>query len=382
MTDIESKLPNVGTTIFTVMSQLAVEKDAINLAQGFPDFSAPKDLLDRINYHMQSGKNQYAPMAGVIELREKIAAKVSESYGCSFNPTNEITVTSGATEALFSAITAFIHPGDEVIVFDPAYDSYEPAIRLSGGRTIHLPLNGKDFSVDWNQVADSIHPSTKMIILNSPHNPTGSILSAEDINSLKQIVENTDIILLSDEVYEHIIFDGRQHQSLLLHDDLRERSIGVYSFGKTFHATGWKVGYCVADEKLMKEFRRVHQFVQFCVVTPIQMGLADFLSSNPEHYKELGHFYEPKRDYFIELMQDSDFIMEASAGTYFQLADYSKISNKKDTEFAKWLTIEKGVAAIPISVFYESPPEQKIVRFCFAKNNPTLERAARKLCEI
>jgi methionine aminotransferase len=377
-----SKLPDVGTTIFTVMSQLAADHGAINLAQGFPDFSPPDGLVARVIHHLQTGQNQYAPMAGVPILRERIAAKLTDTYGCRFDPDTEITVTSGATEALYSAITAFVHPGDEVIVFDPAYDSYEPAIRLAGAKTIHIPLTAPDFRTDWNRVAAAINPATRMIIINSPHNPTGTVLSADDIDCLEHLVENTDIILLSDEVYEHIIFDGQRHESLLLRDSLRERSLVVYSFGKTFHATGWRVGYCVADGPLMAEFRRVHQYVQFCVVTPLQLGLADFLASDPEHYQELGDFYARKRDHFVALMQDSRFSMTASAGTYFQLTDYSQISDQPDTEFARWLTIEKGVAAIPISVFYESPPQQRIVRFCFAKNNPTLEKATQMLCGI
>lgn len=382
MQQLTSKLPDVGTTIFTVMSQLAAEHKAINLAQGFPDFSAPGDLLDRVNHHLQAGNNQYAPMSGAPKLLEQVALKLNRSYDRNINANTEITITSGATEALYSAITAYVHPGDEVIVFDPAYDSYDPAIRLSGGHAVHIPLLAPDFKVDWNRVATAINPKTRMIVINTPHNPTGTILTADDIAALTELVRDTQIILLSDEVYEHIIFDDQRHESLMHYDELADRSVMVYSFGKTFHATGWKIGYCVANKYLMKEFRRIHQYVQFCVATPLQLGLADYLASNTAHYEQLGSFYAGKRDRFVELMAKSRFAIQPSAGTYFQMADYSKISQLPDTDFCNTLTTQHGVAAIPISVFYADPPEQNVVRFCFAKNTPTLEQAAEILCAI
>ncbi len=380
--DISSKLPDVGTTIFTVMSQMAIDHNAINLAQGFPDFTAPEGLLDRVSHHLHAGRNQYAPMSGVPELRAEISRKIERTYQRRMNPDSEITVTSGATEALYCAITALVNEGDEVIVFDPAYDSYDPAIRLAGGKVLHIPLKSPDFRIDWDRVAAAVNSATRMIIINSPHNPTGTTLSAADIDALADIIRNTRVVLLSDEVYEHIIFDGQRHESLLYHDELAERSLVVYSFGKTFHATGWKIGYCVAAESLMTEFRRIHQFVQFCVVTPMQYALADYLASDASHYDNLSDFYEEKRDYFVRLMQDSRFAISPSSGTYFQMADYSEISDQPDTEFANWLTMTQGVAAIPISVFYENPPKQQVIRFCFAKNNPTLEQAAELLCAI
>jgi methionine aminotransferase len=382
MPKITSKLPDVGTTIFTVMSQLAAEHNAINLAQGFPDFSAPGELLDRVNHHLQAGNNQYAPMSGAPELLEQVALKLNRSYDRNINANTEITITSGATEALYSAITAYVHPGDEVIVFDPAYDSYDPAIRLSGGHAVHIPLHAPDFKVDWNRVAAAINPKTRMIVINTPHNPTGTILTADDIAALTELVRDTQIILLSDEVYEHIIFDDQRHESLMHYDELADRSVMVYSFGKTFHATGWKIGYCVANEHLMKEFRKIHQYVQFCVATPLQLGLADYLANNTAHYEQLDSFYAGKRDRFVELMAKSRFAIQPSAGTYFQMADYSAISQLPDTDFCNTLTTQHGVAAIPISVFYADPPKQNVVRFCFAKNTPTLEQAAEILCAI
>jgi methionine aminotransferase len=377
-----SKLPDVGTTIFTVMSQLAADYDAINLSQGYPDFAVPELLLERVIHHLRTGHNQYAPMPGVPELRHQIANKTERLYGRATNPDTEVTVTSGATEALYSAIETFVHPGDEVIVFDPAYDSYDPAIRLAGGTAIHIPLHTPGFSIDWQRVADAINSATRMIILNTPHNPTGAALDSDDLETLATLVANTDIILLGDEVYEHIIFDGRQHQSLLLREDLASRSLVVSSFGKTFHATGWKVGYCVAPAALMSEFRKVHQFVQFCVVAPIQFALADFLAEDPQHAVELPDFYQHKRDRFCELLAPSRFTFEPSAGTYFQLVDYAAISTEPDVDFARRLTREIGVAAIPVSVFYQHPPPQQWLRFCFAKDESTLKTAAERLCKI
>ena len=372
----QSKLPDVGTTIFTVMSQLAGECGAINLSQGFPDFPAPAGLLDRVSHHLRAGNNQYAPMAGLPELRERIASKTEALYGRATDPDAEVTITSGATEALFSAIEAFVHPHDEVIVFDPAYDSYDPAIRLAGGRPIHIPMRSPDFEVDWDAVRTAVNPRTRMIVLNTPHNPTGAVLDRDDMQALTDIVRDTDILLLGDEVYEHIIFDGREHQSLLRSSELAERSLVVSSFGKTYHATGWKIGYCIAPPILMAEFRRVHQFVQFCVATPFQYALADFMDTDPSHYLELPRFYEQKRDRFCQLIGDSRFRFTPSSGTYFQLVDYSDISDGDDLEFSRWMTTEHGVACIPVSVFYASPPNQRLVRFCFAKDDSTLEEAA------
>jgi len=379
---IDSKLPDIGTTIFTVMSQLAADCGAINLSQGYPDFSVPERLLERVIHHLRAEHNQYAPMTGIPELREQIAAKTERLYGRPTNPDTEVTVTSGATEALFSAIEAFVHLGQEVIVFDPAYDSYDPAIRLAGGTAVHVPLQTPGFDVDWQRVEDAINPATRMIILNTPHNPTGAVLNSDDLSALAELVHNTDIILLGDEVYEHIIFDKRPHESLLRREDLASRSLAVSSFGKTIHATGWKVGYCVAPANLTAEFRKVHQFVQFCVVAPIQYALADFLADAPQYALELPDFYQRKRDRFCELLAPSRFTFSPSAGTYFQLVDYSAISTEHDVDFARRLTREIGVAAIPVSVFYETPPQQRWLRFCFAKDESTLQTAAERLCKI
>jgi len=380
--NLRSKLPDVGTTIFTVMSGLAEQHGAINLSQGFPDFSAPPELMKLVSQHMRAGHNQYAPMPGIPALREAIADKTERCCGFRPDADKEITVTSGATSALFAAIESCVHPGDEVIVFDPAYDSYDPAIRLAGGTVVHLPLQYPGFGVDWNRVSDAVNDRTAMIILNSPHNPTGAVLHADDLTALSNIVCNSRILLLSDEVYEHMVFDGAEHASLLHRPELRERALVVSSFGKTFHTTGWKTGYCIAPATLTAEFRRVHQFTQFCVVTPMQWALADFLKEHPEHYEQLPDFYQAKRDHFVELMSQSKFRLVPSAGTYFQLADYSALSSEPDTKFTTRLTVEHGVAAIPVSVFYKAPPAHKLVRFCFAKTDSTLNQAAEILCKI
>ena len=379
---VKSKLPDVGTTIFTVMSRLAQEHDAINLSQGFPDFDAPPELLDAVTRHMQAGHNQYAPLPGVAPLLEQISAKTERLYGRHFDPGTEVTVTSGATEALYCAITAFVGTGDQVIVFDPAYDTYDPVIRLAGGQPVHVPLSRADFAVDWQRVRDAITNRTRMIIVNTPHNPTGAVWNELDLQYLAEIVRDTDIIVVSDEVYEHIVFDGVPHHSVLRHDELVQRSLVISSFGKTFHVTGWKIGYCVAPAALMEELRRVHQFVQFVVVTPMQMALAEFLASTPEHYLQLGDFYQAKRDRFVNLLKPSRLTLRPSAGTYFQVADYGAISDEDDVSFARRITIEYGVATIPVSVFYSEPPAQTLVRFCFAKNDATLEKAADILCTI
>jgi len=380
----DTKLPKVGTTIFTEMSQLAAEHSAINLSQGFPDFDGPLALLDRVTYYLENGVNQYAPMSGVPSLRNAISVKTERLYQCKVSADTEVTVTSGATEALFAAIGAVVRPGDEVIVFDPAYDSYEPAIELNGGRAVHLALRSPDFAIDWPQVAEALTERTRMIIINSPHNPTGAVLSADDLDQLESLVKGTDLLLLSDEVYEHICFAG-EHQSLLRRPELAKRAFVVSSFGKTFHTTGWKVGYCIAPEQLTHEFRKLHQYLTFCTVHPIQLALADFLNDFPEHYLELPGFYQQKRDLFNQLMSASRFKYTPAQGTYFQLMDYSGIteqSDLSDVEFARWLTTEVGVAAIPVSVFYQTPPDQKLVRFCFAKDDATLQQAAEKLCKI
>lgn len=376
---ISSRLPDVGTTIFTIMSKMAADHDAINLSQGYPDFDVPAELLQRLDRYARDGFNQYPPMHGIPYLREQIAEKISDCYGHRPDPENEITVTSGATEALFVAIQAVTMRGSEVIVFDPAYDAYDPAVSLAGGKTIHLPLIGAGFSIDWAALAQAINKNTTAIILNSPHNPTGSTLVAEDLERLAELINDTNICLISDEVYEHMVFDDQPHCSLLTHPALRERAFVISSFGKTYHATGWKVGYCVAPEDMTVEFRKIHQFVTFTTHTPTQWAIADYLENFPEHHRELPAFYQKKRDLFLEESADLGFVMQPSAGTYFQLADYSALSNMPDTEFVERLTREAGVAAIPVSVFYETPPESRLIRFCFAKDDDTLRDAIDRL---
>lgn len=377
-----SKLPNAGTTIFTVMSKMAQDEGAINLAQGFPDFDGPAALRERVCWHMNHGHNQYSPLAGVPELREQIAAKVRDLYGRSVDPASEITVTPGATEALYCAITAVVHPGDEVIVFDPAYDTYEPAVTLNGGLCRHIPMAYPDFRIDWQQVRDTVNARTRLIILNTPHNPSGVCLKEADFAQLREIMRERDIYILSDEVYEHIVFDQKPHLSLLSCEELAARSFVVFSFGKTYHATGWRVGYCVAPAALMNEFLRIHQFINFSTNAPMQYGLADFLRDDPGFCRELPAFYQRKRDDFIELMAGSRFRMQPAAGSFFQLADYSAISDEADTGFAIRLTREAKVAVIPISVFYQQAPAQQVVRFCFAKNEDTLSQAAERLIRL
>ena len=383
---MQSKLPDVGTTIFTVMSQLAQECDAINLSQGFPEFNPDPALLDRVSHYLNADANQYAPMTGVPSLRQAIASKVGTLYGRDVDPDSEVTVCDGATEGLFSAIQAIVHPGDEVIVIDPAYDSYEPAVTLAGGRTVHLPMqttaDHPDLHIDWQRLEDAVTDHTRLLILNFPQNPTGAILSAADLDRLADIVRDTPIYLLSDEVYEHIIFDGATNQSLLRHDELWERSFVVSSFGKTYHATGWKVGYCVAPEPLTIEFRKVHQFTCFAVITPVQLAIADYMEQTPGHYDELGRFYERKRDLFCNLVEGSRFTFHPARGTFFQVLDYSGITDEEDVRYAKRLTREIGVASIPISVFCDVPPPGRKLRFCFAKDDATLETAAKKLCGL
>ena len=383
---MESKLPDTGTTIFAVMSALSHECNAINLSQGFPSFNPSQDLLDLVDHYLHGNANQYAPMTGIPALREAIADKVGALYERGVDADLEVTVCDGATEGLFSAIQAIVRTGDEVIVFDPAYDSYEPSITLAGGRTIHLPLvsteDRPDFHIDWNMVAQSITARTRLIILNFPHNPTGVVLSEADLESLAGIVRDTNIYLLSDEVYEHIVFDGASHQSLLRHDELWQRSFVVSSFGKTYHATGWKVGYCVAPAALTSEFRKIHQWVCYAVITPIQHALADYMSATPDHYAELPAFYQRKRDHFCSLLADSRFRFRPAHGTFFQILDYADVTDQHDLEYAKQLTREIGVASIPVSVFCQSPLDKRLLRFCFAKDDQILEEAAERLCQL
>ncbi len=373
-----SKLPGVGTTIFTVMSQLAAEEGALNLSQGFPDFDGPPVLLDLVERYLRGGHNQYAPMAGVPSLRAAIAAKVLALYARQVDPDREVTVTSGATEAIFCAAQAVIHPGDEAIVLDPCYDSYEPAVTMAGGRTIHVPMTF-DFRPDWARIRAAITPRTKLLFLNSPHNPSGSVLAAHDLVALAELVSTFGLYVISDEVYEHIVFDQQLHQSLLRSDELFARSFVVSSFGKTYHTTGWKLGYCVAPGALSEEFRRVHQFVTFCSNTPIQLALADFLGAHPEHHEQLGEFYQAKRDLFCSLLAGTRFTLTPSAGTFFQLLDYGAITDEHDVALARRWTIEEKVAAIPMSVFHAQPPAQTLLRFCFAKDDATLRRGAELL---
>ncbi len=379
---LNSKLPSVGTTIFTVMSKLAADEGAINLSQGYPDFDGPPLLLERVGHYLTNGYNQYPPMAGIEPLREAIANKVGTLYGAEIDAESEVTVTSGATEALFCAVTAVIQPGDEAIVFDPCYDAYEPAVTLAGGVCRHIPLQAPDFRIDWNRVADAIGPRTRLIMTNTPHNPTGAVWDADDIDNLRTVTAGHDLYVIADEVYEHIVFDGRPHVSLTRYPDLFARSFVVSSFGKTYHTTGWKVAYCVAPPPLTAEFRRIHQFVTFTTATPLQYGIADFLEKCPEHHENLAAFYQEKRDLFCRLLAESRFKLTPSAGTFFQLLDYGAITNEADTELAKRWTREEKVASIPISVFYLEPPHQELLRFCFAKDDATLERAAEILCRL
>lgn len=378
---IISKSPGVNTSIFAVMSQMANEHNAINLAQGFPDFDVDPGLISLITKNMEKGHNQYAPMPGLPELRQQIVAKIKNTFGVEYNADTEVTVTSGATQALFTAISAFVRDEDEVIVFEPAYDSYSPTIKLNRGIVKYAKLRLPDYHIDWTEVSRMISHRTRMIILNTPHNPTGAVLSKKDLDALHKLTKNTDIIILSDEVYEHIIFDKKKHYSLSAYSGLAERSIVVASFGKTFHATGWKMGYAVAPENLMKEFRKTHQFIVFTVNTPIQHALAEHLK-NEDNYLGLGSFYQKKRDYFLKLIKNSRFKPVPSFGTYFQVLDYSEISDLPEMEFAEWLIKEHGVASVPVSAFYHKNDDHKMLRFCFAKKEETLEKAAEILCKI
>lgn len=379
--EIRSKLPEVGVTIFSVMSKLANDFKAINLSQGFPDFNTSPELVKLVNKYMLSGYNQYAPMQGVPILRQKIAEKTEKTYEAVYNPENEITVTSGATEALFSAITAIVHPGDEVLVFEPAYDAYIPTILLCGGIPVFSKLSHPDYSYDWDDVKKKISKKTRSVILNSPHNPCGTVLRREDIEELISIVQDTSIMIISDEVYEHIIFDNLRHESLSRYPELRKRSFVISSFGKTYHTTGWKTGYCLAPHDLSREFQRVHQFVTYAVNTPVQYAYAEILECE-KSYLGLSSFYQNKRNLFLDVIKNSRFRAIPCSGTYFQILDYSNISIENDREFANRLVHEYGIAAIPPSVFYHNKDDHKVLRFCFAKKDETLEEAGRIICRI
>lgn len=379
---IETKLPAVGTTIFTVMSQLAIEHKAVNLGQGFPDFDPPQRLQDALARAMHEGHNQYAPMTGIPRLREQIAQKTERLYGRRVSADTEVTVTSGATEAIFAAVACSVRAGEEVIVLDPCYDSYQPAIDLQGARAVHVPLRLSDFAVDWQRVRDAVTPRTRMIIVNTPHNPSGAVFSAADLDALAELAQTHNLWVLSDEVYEHIVYDAAQHQSVLRHAALAERSFVVSSFGKTFHCTGWKLGYCVASKPLTAEFRKVHQYLTFCSFQPAQWAFAEMLEQAPEHYLDLPAFYQAKRDRFRKMLTRTRLVALPVPGGYFQLVDYSAIRDVDDLNFCDWLVREAGVAAIPLSPFYESPPDAHLVRLCFAKNEATLEAAVERLCRF
>ena len=379
---LPSRLPKVGTTIFTVMSRLAAETGAINLSQGFPDFSPPRLLLERVAHHMAAGANQYALMAGALPLREAIAEKVARLYGAAYDVESEVTVTAGATQAIFSAVAACVRPGDEVIVFAPVYDSYVPAIGLNGGRAVYAHLRHPHYRPDWDEVRSLITPRTRMIVINSPHNPSGAAWSADDLRALEALVRGTDIVIVSDEVYEHVVFDGAAHQSVVRFPGLRERSFVVSSFGKTYHITGWKVAYVLAPAALTAELRKAHQFIVFAVNHPAQLALADFMRAEPAFANGLAAFYQEKRDFLRRQFEGSRFRLLPCAGTYFQLADYSAIDDRPDTGFVQWLTREKGVAAIPVSVFSPESADvlhDRVIRFCFAKNEATLAAAGERL---
>ena len=379
----QTKLPKVGTTIFTVMSQLAAEHGAVNLGQGFPDFAVPQRLVDELDRAMRAGHNQYAPMTGVAPLRQAIAEKVLRCYGREVDPDTEITVTSGATEALFNAIHAVVRPGEEVIVLDPAYDSYEPAIDLAGARAVHVPLDPQTFAVDWDRVRAAVTPKTRLLIVNSPHNPSGAMFDQADIRALAALLDGTGIYLISDEVYEHIVFDGRRHESILRYPELAARAFVVSSFGKTYHCTGWKLGYCIAPPALSAEFRKVHQYNTFCTFNPAQHAFAEMIEQEPEHYEGLGDFYQAKRDRFRAQLLTTKLKPLPVPGGYFQLVDYSAVSDLDDVEFCRRLTIEHGVTAIPLSPFYETPPAgQRLARLCFAKNETTLDAAIERLQKL
>jgi methionine aminotransferase len=378
---VSSRLPRVGTTIFTVMSRLAAECGALNLSQGYPDFSAPPALFDLVAKHMHAGANQYAPLAGMPALLEAIAAKVLAQHGRRYDPATEITVTAGGTQALHAAITALVHPGDEVLVFEPAYDSYAPAVELAGGRVVRARLRAPDYRPDWGEVRALVGPRTRLVVVNTPHNPTGTVWTEADLDALAAVVRGTGVAVVADEVYEHIVFDGRRHASCARHPELCDRAVVVSSFGKTFHVTGWKVGYALAPRELMAEFRKVHQFVVFTVNGAVQLALADWLA-DASRWRDLGRFYQAKRDLFRDGLAATRLTPLPCHGTYFQLAAYDRVSDEPDRALAERLTRELGVASIPVSAFYEEPPGDRVLRFCFAKGEETLRRACERLARL
>ena len=379
--NISSKLPDATTSIFAVMSKLAHEEQAINLSQGYPDFPSSPQLIELVSKAMREGFNQYAPMPGIFSLREVISDKILSLYGAQYHPETEINITAGATQAIYTIITAMVQPGDEVVIFAPAYDCYDPAVRINGGKTVEIELKAPDFKIDWQLVKAALTERTKMIIINTPHNPTGTMMSKDDMRQLEDLIKNTDIVILSDEVYEHIIFDGEAHQSIARFPGLAERSFLVASFGKTFHNTGWKMGYCAGPAALMTEFRKVHEYNVFSVNHPVQRALATYMKS-PENYLSLSDFFQQKRDLFLSAIEGSKFSFKPSKGTYFQLLGYKAISNESDTELAKRWTKERKIASIPISVFYKQGIDNKLLRFCFAKSDETLMRGAEILNNI
>ncbi len=378
---IKSKLPDSGTSVFAVMTGLAKKYNAVNLSQGFPDFPISEELIELVYHYMKKGYNQYAPMPGVPELREGIAAMFKKNHDADYNPETEITITAGATQAIYSAISAFISDGDEAIIFEPAYDSYAPAVIANKGVVKYAELEHPDYSINWDLVVRMISARTKVIIINTPHNPTGSILKKEDFETLERVLRGRDIVVISDEVYEHLIFDNEVHYSACRFPDLASRSLVIGSFGKTFHATGWKTGFVLAPENLTTEFRKIHQFTVFATNTPVQYALADYLK-NPEHYLHLGEFYQKKRDFFLDAIKSSRFKAVPAKGTYFQLLDYSAISKEPEYDFAKRLTKEYGIAGVPVSPFYHDGKNNNMIRFCFAKKESTLQKAAEILCKI
>ena len=378
---VTSRLPRVGTTIFTTMSALAAEHQAVNLGQGFPDFDCDPRLVGLVNEAMQRGLNQYPPMIGIAALREAVALKMDRLYGHTADPQTDITITAGATQAIITTILALVHPGDEVIVLDPCYDSYDPNIVLAGGKPVHVPLTPSTFRPDFVRIAAALNPRTRALIINSPHNPSATTWSAQDMQTLADLLRPTDVVLISDEVYEHMVFDGQRHESAALHPELAARSVIVSSFGKTYHVTGWKVGFVAAPASLMAEFRKVHQFNVFTVNTPVQHGLADYMN-DAQPYLDLPAFYQRKRDLFRAGLANTRFRLLPSEGSYFQCVDYSAISDATEADFCRWLTTEVGVAAIPLSAFYEHPFEQKLARFCFAKKDETLELALQRLSRL
>ena len=374
-TSIFSKLPKVGTTIFTKMSELSNQYGALNLSQGFPDFDIDMKLVDEVEKYMRKGFNQYAPMPGLMKLREKIASKLYSLYGIDYHPESEITITAGATQAIFTAIAAFVKEEDEVIIFTPAYDCYQPAIELVGGKPVFVQMTSPEYKINWEEVKKLISQKTRMIIINSPHNPTGSLLSKEDLLELEKITSDSDIIILSDEVYEHIVFDNQSHESICKYKELANRSLAVFSFGKTFHVTGWKLGYCIGPKELMTEFRKVHQFNVFSCNHPLQLAVSSYMD-DPENYLHIKEIYQSKRDLFTSSIEGSRFKMIPCLGTYFQLLDYSDISEENDVDFSIRLIEEYKIASIPVSVFYNSPLDEKVLRFCFAKKDETILKAA------